>query len=82
MGQGHTCRRGNSSGPRCKTTWSSNLVPRQPLKTPNTAIQSEERSKLRPIWVSWITRHWGGAERGLSKEENGDQSPEMTRTKL
>jgi hypothetical protein len=52
------------------------------LKTLNTAIQSKERCKLHLVRVSWITRHWGRAERGLSKEENGDQSPKMTHTKL
>jgi hypothetical protein len=52
------------------------------LKIPNIATQNEQRCKLRPVRVFWPMKHWGGAEREISKEESGDQSPEMTRKEL
>jgi hypothetical protein len=52
------------------------------LKIPNTVIQNKQRYKLCPVQVFWPMKHWGRAERGISKEESGDQSPEMTLKEL
>jgi hypothetical protein len=52
------------------------------LEIPNTAIQNEQKYKLRPVQVFWPKKHWGGAEREISKEESEDQSPETTRKEL